>query len=76
MILALPLIVSSCATTGRTATKPQAYCPPQTVYDACAGWKPIILHGNDWDVLSPLTVKEILAHDEYGVRLGCWKKPK
>jgi len=28
------------------------------------------------DVLSAETERSILAHDEYGVKQGCWKAPK
>ena len=42
----------------------------------CTGWQPIILHGHDADVLDARTVAEILAHDKYGVAIGCWKAPK
>lgn len=76
MLAALPLIATSCVTTGPAKIKPSAYCPKPDPMTICTGWKPIILHGHDADVLDARTVAEILGHDKYGVAIGCWKAPK
>lgn len=41
--------------------------------DHCTGWAPIYPSGND--VLTDGTARQILAHDEFGARMGCWPKP-
>lgn len=58
LLLALPL--GGCAMTGRV-TKP----------DPCAGWSKITTSKDD--VLTDPTSKQILAHDEHGEAIGCWK---
>lgn len=40
----------------------------------CTGWKPI--YPSKTDVLTDGTSKQILGHDEYGVKSKCWKAPK
>lgn len=39
--------------------------------DPCAGWEPIL--PSHADVLTDGTARQILAHDEHGKALGCWK---
>lgn len=39
--------------------------------DPCAGWSPILV--SKQDVLTDGTAKQILAHNEHGKALGCWK---
>lgn len=39
----------------------------------CAGWEPINPSRND--TLSESTVKQIVAHNEFGVKQSCWTKP-
>ena len=40
----------------------------------CAGWSAI--NPSRKDVLTEGTVKQMLAHNEFGVKQGCWAKPK
>ena len=57
------MLLAGCAT-GTTAISPAAIC---------SGWKPItysVKHD------SPATVKEIRAHNLFGIRRGCWKTGK
>lgn len=46
---------------------------PETKPDICAGWKAI--YPSKQDVLTDGTAKQIDAHDEHGVAMGCWHKP-
>lgn len=39
--------------------------------DPCAGWEPI--YPSRSDVLTDGTARQILAHDEHGKAIGCWK---
>lgn len=52
-----------------------AGCAPRTIIktDHCSGWAPIYASGDD--VLTDGTARQILAHDQYGARMGCWKAP-
>lgn len=52
-------LLSACAKTG-----------PNT--DACAGWKPIILAGQSIDGLTEQDAQEILTHNVFGQKRGCW----
>jgi hypothetical protein len=61
LLLALPL--GGCAMTGRV-TKP----------DPCAGWSPIMV--SKQDILTDGTSKQILAHNEHGKAMGCWRNGK
>ena len=65
LILTLPLVASGIL----------AGCAPRTIVktDHCTGWAPIYADGSD--VLTDGTARQILAHDEYGARMGCWKAP-
>lgn len=53
-----------------------AGCAPRTVVrtDFCTGWEPIYVSRQD--VLTDGTAKAIKAHDEHGVKVGCWKAPQ
>lgn len=62
-MLPLILLLASCATLDGRAIEP----------DRCAGWVPIIVSSRD--VLTDGTARAILAHDEFGARMGCWKAP-
>jgi hypothetical protein len=42
--------------------------------DHCTGWAAI--HPSKADVLTDGTAKQILAHDQLGVDMGCWQAPK
>lgn len=42
-----------------------------TKLDPCAGWEPIL--PSRADVLTDGTARQILAHDEHGKAIGCWK---
>jgi hypothetical protein len=48
-------------------------CATGRVTDHCAGWRPI--YPSKADVLTDGTSKQILGHDEYGVKSKCWKAP-
>ena len=61
LLLILPLLLASCATTAGRATDP------------CAPWKPI--YASRIDVLTDGTARQIRDHDETGVKLGCWPAP-
>lgn len=58
MWLAVPILVTGCATGGAA---PRA---------ECAGWRPILI--GDADVLTVETAAQILAHNEQGAARGCW----
>ncbi|HET7332346.1 hypothetical protein [Dyella sp.] len=53
----------------------KAYCPAPDPRAVCAGWEPIITHGNDLKVMDPRTIAEMDAHNQHGVDMGCWKPP-
>lgn len=38
----------------------------------CAGWQPIRPDKGETDRLSDNLARQIVAHNEYGVELGCW----
>jgi hypothetical protein len=42
--------------------------------DFCTGWEAIYVSRQD--VLTDATAKAIKAHDEHGVKAGCWKAPQ
>jgi hypothetical protein len=50
-------------------------CTPRTLVktDHCTGWSAIL--SSRADVLTDGTAKQILAHDQHGVEIGCWKAP-
>lgn len=60
MLILLPLLASCKA-------------GPETKIDVCTGWEAI--YPSKQDVLTDGTAKQILAHDEHGVKQGCWKEP-
>lgn len=62
-MLLLALLLASCAPIGRV-----------TKLDPCAGWSKITASRDD--VLTDPTAKQILAHDEHGAAIGCWKRGK
>jgi hypothetical protein len=49
-------------------------CQPVVKVDVCQGWQPI--YPSRQDVLTDGTAKQVLAHDQYGLKMGCWKIPK
>lgn len=61
-MLVLILLLAGCKT--GPAIKP----------DRCAGWAAI--YPSKADVLTDGTARMILAHDEFGMKLGCWLAPK
>jgi len=65
--LILALLLGSCAMTVGCATKPVVRT------DFCTGWRAI--YPSRQDVLTDGTAKQILAHDQHGVDMGCWKAP-
>ncbi len=40
--------------------------------DPCAGWKPIRLTDAAIDALSDADAADVLAHNLYGQKRGCW----
>jgi hypothetical protein len=42
------------------------------VPNGCAGWKPIILDGVSVDYLTDRDADDILAHNLFGQKQGCW----
>lgn len=36
----------------------------------CAGWEPVLVSGQD--ALTDGTAEQILAHNLYGQKIGCW----
>lgn len=40
----------------------------------CGGWEPITV--SKYDKLTRETKNKILAHDEFGEKMGCWIAPK
>jgi hypothetical protein len=40
--------------------------------DACAGWKPIVLADQSIDGLTDQDAQEVLTHNVYGQKRGCW----
>ena len=64
------LSIAACSTGLAPTAEPQP-----TVRSACDGWEPIIPSVRDWHMMSAQTAKEILSHDEYGAKIGCWKAP-
>lgn len=63
-MLRLALLLASFGTVAGCVTKP-------TKLDPCAGWEPIL--PSRADVLTDGTARQILAHDEHGKAIGCWK---
>jgi hypothetical protein len=53
------MLVSGCATSGART-------------DACAGWKPIVLAEESIDGLTEQDAQEILTHNVFGQKRGCW----
>lgn len=47
-------------------------CAPTGASSPCAGWKPIILAGPSIDGLTEQDAGEVLAHNVYGAKQGCW----
>jgi hypothetical protein len=41
---------------------------------ACDGWKPIRPTKADVERASPQLVDGVLAHNQFGASLGCWKR--
>jgi hypothetical protein len=39
----------------------------------CAGWEPIYFAPGD--KVADATIRKVVGHDEYGVKMGCWKAP-
>lgn len=70
-MMVLPLLVTTCATTGQNP-KPSSYCPKPNPHAVCVGWQPIYLHADDYAKVDPRTVLEIDEHNKYGVKMGCW----
>ncbi|PIE10061.1 MAG: hypothetical protein CSA72_10635 [Rhodobacterales bacterium] len=58
VVMALTLLATACAPTGRT--------------DGCAGWRPITGLARDADVISDTLALSIAEHQEQGRALGCW----
>ena len=48
----------------------------QTSGNQCAGWKPMRPSASDVRVMSSQFVGDVLEHNEYGVKLGCWQVPR
>jgi hypothetical protein len=60
ILCAVPVLLASCAT-------------PNT--DACAGWRPILIAPETLDYLAEndkITLKALIAHQEFGLASGCW----
>lgn len=53
MALLMPVIVIGCATT------------PAPSPDPCAGWKFIVIEGDDVSAISPKLAAELRAHDQH-----------
>lgn len=70
LLLPLLLSVSGCAGSGLLGTTDKAVLTDL----GCAGWRMIDLSTKDQ--LTPMTEDQIIAHNEYGERRGCWKAPK
>lgn len=68
-MLLLVLLLQGCGTSGRVIDTPK--CPPPDPKAVCAGWHPILV--DRADVVTDFTAKGILAHNEYGEAMGCWK---
>lgn len=64
MTLLVAALVSACAQIG---------VGPIDRAAVCAGWRPILVSPRD--VLTEETAREILAHNLYGERIGCWRRP-
>ena len=47
--------------------------PGAAIPNNCAGWKAI--HPSREDVLTRGTKEQIIAHNEFGMHQGCWKRP-
>ena len=47
-------------------------CAPTGSVDGCAGWKPIRLTDAAIDALSDADAADVLAHNLYGQKRGCW----
>ena len=48
----------------------------QTSGNQCDGWRPIRPTASDVRVVSQTLADEMLEHNEYGVKLGCWEAPR
>lgn len=60
LLMVSALLASGCATTdGKT--------------DICKGWHPIFLDHRD--SMTDRDKQEVWNHNEYGVKMGCWKRP-
>lgn len=48
----------------------------QTSGNQCAGWKALYPSAADVRSISQRFNDDVLEHNEYGVKLGCWSAPK
>lgn len=48
----------------------------QTSGNQCDGWKPQRPTANDVLVISQQLADDLLEHNEYGAKLGCWRAPR
>jgi len=69
-MLTRALLLASCAMAGLGEG-----CTPRVVVkvDHCTGWAAI--RPAKADVLTDGTAKQILAHDQHGIDMGCWPAP-
>ena len=56
LLLSLSMLLPSCGD------------PAGSARTSCAGWRPIAASAKDTEA----TLRQVLAHDETGRRLGCW----
>ena len=66
MMCASLMLLTSCAGVG-VATN-----DPATV---CAGWRPILLSDAAIGALDAQDGAAVLAHNQFGERMGCWTSP-
>lgn len=48
-------------------------CQNSGTLSACDGWRPIQLTKQDASKISDPLADQILAHNEFGEKIGCWK---
>lgn len=67
LLILLPLLASSAMTAG---------CATRQIVktDFCSPWRAIYV--SRADTLTAGTATQIKAHDETGVKMGCWPEPK
>ncbi len=66
MLISATLIIASISGCDLIKDDP----PPPQIDFSCVGWK--VIHLSQQDTLTEATKQQILTHNEWGARQGCW----